>query len=347
MSLTDASSSSSRESARPLSPRVLIVGAGCVGQVFGHHLALGGAEVSYFVRSQYRADAARGFALAGLRTMLRPRRETFAPRAVLSELEELAAQRFDQVWLTMSSAALRGAWLKPLLDSIDRDTTLVSLQPDRSDHALLADTWQRPQQLVRGNIGFVAFAAPLTRELQLEVDTAYWFPPLGASGFSGARERVAALCGPLARGGLPARPSRDVVAAMAYPNAIGMTYLTALEAADWSLAALQRGELLDLCEQAVREVLAVVRAETGQRGLGFGLLTQGWLAALGFRVASRVVPFPLLGFVQQHFTKVSAQTQLIIARLIGEAQRRGLDHRALLALSSRRVAKSAAPVQLR
>jgi ketopantoate reductase len=311
-----------------------------VGQVFGHHLALGGAEVSYFVRAKYRAEVGRGFALARLRTALKPRRETFAPHAVLSELDELRGQRFDQVWLTMSSAAVRGAWLRPFLTALDPDATLVSLQPDRSDHALLADTLQKPQQLVRGNIGFVAFAAPLTEQLKLDVDTAYWFPPLGASSFSGARERVAALRGPLARGGLPAGTQRDVVAAMAYPNAIGMTYLTALEAAGWSLDVLQSGELLGLCERAVREVLSVVRAETGQRGLGFGLLAHGWLAALAFRLASRVVPFPLLDFVQQHFTKVSAQTQLIIARLLGEAERRGLAHSALSALSGRRNASS-------
>lgn len=322
-------------SSRPERARVLIVGAGCVGQVFGLHLARGGAEVHYFVRPQYRATTARGFALAHLRMGLGARRDSFAPLGVLSEREQLRAQRFDQVWLTMSSAALRGEWLAPFLEQLDPTTTLVSLQPDRGDHALLRSLWPRPEQLVLGSIGFVAFAAPLTAQEGLEVDTAYWFPPLGKSAFTGARTLVNALLRPLRRGGLPAGAQRDVVGAMAYPNAIGMTYLTALEAAGWSLDTLQGSELLPLCERAVREVVSVVHSETGKRGLGFGLLAHGWLAALGFRLAARVVPFPLLGFVRQHFTKVSAQTHMIVARLIGEAQRHGMAHANLAELLTR------------
>ena len=39
---------------------VLIVGAGAVGQVYGRHLALGGAHVYYFVREKYAAEFAAG-----------------------------------------------------------------------------------------------------------------------------------------------------------------------------------------------------------------------------------------------------------------------------------------------
>ena len=41
--------------------KVLIVGAGAVGQVYARHAQLGGAEVTFFVRDKYREEVSRGF----------------------------------------------------------------------------------------------------------------------------------------------------------------------------------------------------------------------------------------------------------------------------------------------
>ena len=40
--------------------RVLLVGAGAVGQVYGYHLQKGGAQVAFFVRPKHRAEAEGG-----------------------------------------------------------------------------------------------------------------------------------------------------------------------------------------------------------------------------------------------------------------------------------------------
>ena len=48
--------------------RVLIVGAGAVGQVYGWYLSRGGAEVSFYVKEKYLEDARAGFALYPLNT---------------------------------------------------------------------------------------------------------------------------------------------------------------------------------------------------------------------------------------------------------------------------------------
>ncbi|MGB3623971.1 MAG: 2-dehydropantoate 2-reductase N-terminal domain-containing protein, partial [Ketobacter sp.] len=41
----------------------LIVGAGAVGQVYGHFLQRGGASVSYLVKEKYKYDCEKGFTL--------------------------------------------------------------------------------------------------------------------------------------------------------------------------------------------------------------------------------------------------------------------------------------------
>jgi ketopantoate reductase len=301
--------------------------------VFGHYLARTGAQIAYLVRPAYRAQVERGFDLARLRIGRSAQRERYQGFGTLSSLEEVAGHAPDHVLLTMSSAALRGPWLTPFLAQVPPAASVISLQPDASDHALLRSSGASAEQLVCGSIGFVAFSGPLPGQRGVEVaGTHYWFPPFSRSGFSGAGERARAFVALLRRSQFPAAIRADVARAMAFPNAVGMTYLSALEASGWSLASLRRGALLGVCERGVREALALVEHEHGARPLGFGLLAQGWLAALGFAVAARVTPFPLLAFVTQHFSKVSAQTQLIVARLVAEGERAGLAHGALAEL---------------
>ncbi len=50
--------------------RVLVVGAGAVGQVYGLYLRRGGARVSFLVKPAHAAWCQRGFALHRLRLWL-------------------------------------------------------------------------------------------------------------------------------------------------------------------------------------------------------------------------------------------------------------------------------------
>ncbi|HEX6243393.1 MAG TPA: 2-dehydropantoate 2-reductase N-terminal domain-containing protein [Polyangiales bacterium] len=338
------------------SPAVLIVGAGCVGQVFGYHLARGGAQVSFLVRPKYREALTSGYALQRLRLGRSARSLRVAPLPLFDQLDQLAAQRFELVLLTISSAALDADWLRVLLAQVGA-ATIVSLQPDPADHALIEAALDERAKgagaavslaapaLVRGNVGFVAFDAPLPAQAWPHPPgTAFWFPPSSRSIFSGPAPAVAALLAPLRRGGLPARRVADVSRSMAFPNALGMTYLLALEACAWSIDRLRADPVLDSCEQALREAIAIVRRRLGSAPLGVGLLTRTRLVAWGFGLASAFVPFPLLGFVARHFTKVAAQTHLIVSRLVAEGERAGLATANLRTLLAR---AGQAPHQLR
>ena len=107
-----------------MSLRVLMVGAGAVGATYGYHFARGGARVSYFVRPKYAGEVRSGLTLfrhGPFGRLSTPRVERFQPHAVLSTEAEVAERRFDQVWLTMSSTALRGPWLAPFLSSVTQN----------------------------------------------------------------------------------------------------------------------------------------------------------------------------------------------------------------------------------
>jgi ketopantoate reductase len=326
-------------------PSALVVGAGAVGQVFGYHLARGGAQVTFLVRPERREESARGFdlyPLRGFRPGSAPQR--FTQFALISSAQEVAARRFQQVYLTVPSPAVEGPWLRDLIAAA-ADATLVSLQPDAHDHALIRAAGARPEALVYGAIALVSYAAPLPGETRFPAPgTAYWLPPLARSPFSGPRDlqgaargrnraRVAEIVASLRRGGLPAMPHPDVERALALANAVGMTYLTALERAGWSPRALGQSELLALCARALRESLAIVRAAGTRLPPGAGIIARPRLLTILLRIGARLAPFPLDAYLQRHFTKVGAQTRLIVARLLAQGTSAGVQAPALTQLA--------------
>ena len=98
-------------------PKILLVGAGAVGQVYGYHLHRGGAQVTFYVRAKYREGLAQdGMPLYPLKGRDKGKCIEFKDFGLVSTPAEVAAQGpFDQVWLCMSSTALKGDWLEPLL----------------------------------------------------------------------------------------------------------------------------------------------------------------------------------------------------------------------------------------
>lgn len=303
--------------------RVLVIGAGAVGQVFGHHLQRGGAEVAFFVREHHRAEAARGFDLYPLNGRLGAPVH-FEGFEVLTRTDEVAARRFDQVYLTVPSTALAGDWL-PALIAACGDAILVGLQPGLDDRARLLAAGAAESRLVSGMISLLSYAAPLPGETRFALPgTAYWFPPLAPSPFSGPPEPATAVVRALRVGRLPATRRHDVPRAAAYPTAIMMPYLVALESADWSLRTLARGDGMRVAARGARAALAVVA-----RGRGIPLyarlVSRPWVVAAGLWVARRVVPLPLEPYIERHFTKVREQTIALMITYIQTGKRAGLD----------------------
>ena len=80
--------------------RVLIVGAGAVGQVFGRHLQKGGAETVFLVRPKYVQHTAAGTVLHRLGWLRSVEDQAWTPDAVVGDPSELEGA-FDQVWWTI------------------------------------------------------------------------------------------------------------------------------------------------------------------------------------------------------------------------------------------------------
>ncbi|MEZ4265685.1 MAG: 2-dehydropantoate 2-reductase N-terminal domain-containing protein [Myxococcota bacterium] len=310
--------------------KVLIVGAGAVGQVYGDILARGGAEVGFLVKPAHAGEAQDGYRLHELRLWRKPESSVFVPHAVFSGLREAAMERYDQLWLCVSSTALRKPGFSDILEKIDAKL-LVALQPGLEDRRWLEERWP-VDRLVRGVIPLISYQSPLPGYEDQPAGIAWWLPPATKVPFDGEKPAVAQVTKALRAGGWPARHVRRAPESAASISAVLMPHLVALEAADWSFATLKTGDRLAAAAAASQEALAVVSHELDLPVPGFARrVSPGWLRFL-LAVAPKLVPLPLEPYLAWHFTKVGDQTRMLMGRYIARGQDAGLSTAALQSL---------------
>lgn len=315
--------------------RVLVVGAGAVGQVFGHHLVRAGADLTFFVREQYRERTAQGFDLYRLRLAGAPEPLRLEGFTVVCTPEEVAATRFDQIYLALPSQALTGAWMTELA-AAGGEATWISIQPGPDDRRALITAGVRPERLVSGMLSLLSYPAPLPGETRIPREgTAFWHPPLVPTLLSGPAQRLEPVLALLERGGFPARRHDDVDREVSFFTAVLLPYLVALERSGWSLRALPRGPGLRIGAAAAREAAAIVAADKGVTPtLPARLAGRAGLIRSGLWMAAKLAPFPLQPYLRLHFTKTNAQTRFILEGLREKGVREHLPTRSLDALLS-------------
>lgn len=300
----------------PVPRRVLLVGAGAVGAVYGRHLQKAGDTVAFYVKEKYRAETAAGFTMYALSESKAPVR--FEGFEVLCSLDEVAARPWDEVWLCVSSPALRGGWLGPLVEAA-KGARVVSFQPGLRDGELLLEAVPA-ERLVKGIIAFSSWHAPLPGEVLDPPGTAYWFPPLSPCLFQGPGAQEVARR--LSKGGCPSRVG-DADAMTARGSAFLNTAVAALECAGWTFAALREGPWSGLAADAGSEALDIATAHLGIGRGPMGALTQGFIVRAATRAVPLVAPFDFEAFLKLHFTKVGDQTLQALDTWIAEGQRQG------------------------
>jgi ketopantoate reductase len=325
--------------------KVLVVGAGAVGQVFGRHFQLGGGEVAFFVRPAYASQVEQGLTLYALNQPSPWTPLPFSASAVITDPTQVPAFAPDCVVLCVSSTALRqGSWLTDLAAAAP-EATVVTLQPGIEDHTYIAEHLAEAQgcspsaaaqRIVTGLISFMSYAAPLPGETIEVPGVAYWVPPMTDLPFSGPRHRSQPVIDLLRRGKLPARRLADVSARLAFAGPVLQMQIIALECAGWRFAELgKQRQLRKLAFEATREAFQIAQRHLGQRApLGLRLL-RPWVISAGLGLTRRLAPFDLERFFEVHFTKVGDQTRHQLTRLQELAARYELSATALATLQDR------------
>ena len=295
--------------------RVVLVGAGSVGQVYGRHLQQGGAEVRYLVRPKYVAHCTEGFVLHRFRDR-KPVTSRFVPDRVSSDAAEAAQGGVDVVVLCMSYAGLQGPWLDELLTRVG-DASVLSLVPGLPARAWLLERIPE-KRLMGGIITLLAYPAPMEGQ-DLEPGTAYWFPPLSPCPIDGERERAAPVVACLRAGGQPAKVSPGTIGKNAAGLAMFMPLIAALELAGWSFASMGSGEHLRRACGGAREALDLAARRMEISPPIIRHLMRPFAVRLVLWFAPKFVPFDLERFLEIHFTKVDRQTRLFLGEWVAQA----------------------------
>ena len=304
----------------------LIVGAGAVGQVYGHYLQRGGASVSYLVKEQYREECERGFTLYRCRRSGLGEAEHFDADAIYTQFEDLKEQQWDQVWLTVPSSALRGEWLTQLRDVVG-DATIVMLQPDLDDRDYVFSVFPE-EQVVCGVVNFISYQTPLPDLPDYHADAgkhgvAYLLLPMMPAEFSGSLERVPPVAEAMASGRLNVKVEKDASRAYADRSAWMIPLVASLELEHWSFRKLQLSASLDLAVDAAKEALKIVAAKFGKRQNWTERLFSMFWVKMALPVMRFLSPMDAESFVKFHFVKTAPQTRLMLKTFIDEGHKLG------------------------
>ena len=284
---------------------ILIVGAGAVGKVYGRHLALGGAKVSFYVKDKYAEAVKRGltfYVLNDKKTRHTPL--IWKDYGVFTTPNSASKEKWDYVILAMSSTALRSGWIDEFLPAI-KDASVLTLQPGMFDFEYLSARMPKTR-LIDGTINVVSYEAPLPKEIVPVPGTAYWFPPGSHAAFSGEPSRTTPLIETFTKGNFAAKSSTD---ARKQNVAAGpsLTLLTrALELSDWSFEKLKNGNWLKIACEAMPEAVAVQAKKTGSP-MPKTFLLKPWFFKLILNLTKFVIPFDFETYMKVHFTKVQDQ----------------------------------------
>jgi ketopantoate reductase len=313
--------------------RIVIVGAGAVGQVYGHHLAVGGARVSVLVRPRRATDARGGFTLTRIPPFGPRKTAQFLPENVFtsaSELEAFGGHAIDQIWVCLPTDALDRASLAELGRAAP-NATFVSLAPGHFVEQLISDA-VGASRCVFGLIGMSSYVSPMAgsrdpRELATPPGIAYI---LAVTKLGGPNERRAlAAVSALRAGDCPTDYAPNIMNEMTLSSAMLMAVIASVETAGWSLTTMREPWRVRLASRAIEESLAIAAAFTGEPFPLYGRLLVPAVLSAAALLVPKLAPLDVEKFIEVHFRKVDEQTTLLLETTQKDGERLGLSTAAL------------------
>ncbi|MEE2786156.1 MAG: 2-dehydropantoate 2-reductase N-terminal domain-containing protein [Myxococcota bacterium] len=309
--------------------RILIVGAGAVGQCYGFHLMQAGYHVTFLIKPYQHDVLTHGINVHCLNGPFRGRHH-FNRFDLLTDSDALDAGPFDQVWLAVSGPALLGAWLPNLLGRMATQT-VVCLHPTPDMQAMVRSRIGTTPAFVSGLIGFISYPGPLDSS-ESDSGMRWWFPPFTASLFEGPTGVTSTIVAALNRVGCPAKTVTNLGPLAFDASAVLMAFVGHLELSGWSM---ERFLVSSSVRRFKQTALQMLQPTSVAHRIGLSVFCRRWILRCVFAVARRLSPFDIEAYLKLHFKKVADQTRAMVKFYLATAQRQGRSTPALRDLSSR------------
>jgi hypothetical protein len=327
---------SGRIEAGGLSVRILIVGCGAVGQVYGLYLQKVGVELALYARPATADRLKQALELGGVplfQTSYFRRRDVIAHRLdnyrVVTDVAESQKFRPDQIWFTTPSPVYYSEWFREFLLRVTSDR-VVCFAPEGGRSEFPPDGVE--DRLVFGGTTFMAWQGGPEGGGGQPGGVNFCLSPLGIL-LTGKEEACRDVKQLLQKAGFRVMIGEQDSHMQACVTAVMTTFVAGLELSGWSLGAFRKSPWLKDAAGACREAVMSQLPRTGafQRALlGVTVLSTGFsLAAV---LLPLLVPFDLEKYLKFHYLKTRDQTLTLLDVFVGDGKRQGLPVQKVLIL---------------
>jgi hypothetical protein len=316
--------------------KILIVGCGAVGQVYGLFLQKGGVEVGLYDRTAVAEKLRQALGQGGLplyQVTYRRRRKPIAHRLkdyrVIADAEE--ARRFapDQIWFTVPSPAYYTDWFREFLHDVPA-RRVVCFVPEGRRSEFIPDG--AAERFVFGGTAFMAWQGGPEAGGGRAGGVNFWRAPLGIL-LAGAPEACREAGRILKQAGFSYTVDKPDSRTQACITAAMTTFTAGLELAGWSLGKFRRspwrGRAAAACHEAILGQLPAAGAFTRAPTAVPVLSAVFFLVALFLPL---LVPFDLETYLKFHYTKTREQTLTLLELFAADAVEKKLPVRNIFSL---------------
>jgi len=300
--------------------KVIIVGCGAIGQVFGLFLQEAGVELGLYDRAGTLKKLKLALDQGGLPLSRFRKRDPLAFRLenyqVLMDVTECQRFKADQIWFTTPSPVYYSEWFQDFLQNVPSQR-VVCFAPEGRRPEFFPENGGRNMagdRLVFGGITFMSWQGDLEGGGGQPSGVNFWLPPLLAIPLTGSEKACREVAALLKKAGFRvAWQKLDSRPTLAPVTAVMTAFMAGLELSGWTFRAFRKSPWLNRAASASREGFLSQLPDAGVLTRAFlGLLC----SAKGFFLVSLslplLFPFDLQKYCKFHYTKTRDQTLTLL-----------------------------------
>lgn len=311
--------------------KVLMVGCGAVGQVFGLCLQQAGVELGFYARPGSADELKQALEHGGLplfqASHLR-RRDPIAHRLDNYQVvtDVVGSRRFkpDQIWFSTPSPVYYSEWFRQFLLQVPSER-VVCFAPEGRRPEFIPQGGSE-DRLVFGGITFISWQGGPERGGGRPEGVNFWLPPLVEIPLAGADEACREVGEVLKKAGFRvAVKNRDFSKSQASMTGVMQALVAGLELSGWSFGAFRRSPWLKTAARGSQEAaLSQLPGDSILTRTLLRILSSPTVVFVGTFLLPLLAPFDLQKYLKFHYTKTREQTLTLLEVFARDGSRRGL-----------------------
>jgi hypothetical protein len=308
--------------------KVLIVGCGAVGQVYGLALQQAGVTLGLLDRPNVAVKLDQANRQGGLPLYQVSRKHRKDPGLyrlkdyqVMADAAESRQFEPDQIWFTTPSQVYYSAWFRDFLGQVS-SKRVVCFSPEGKRPEFFNE--EPGDRVIFGGTTFMAWQGDPGDGGGGPAGVYFWRSPLGIP-LAGTRDACRETARLLKQAGFRVVVGEPDSHSQACVTAVMTAFVAGLELSGWSLRAYRKSPWLKCASATGGEA---IRGQLSRPGVFARLLLSRPVLSAGFFLAALILPllfpFDVEKYLKFHYTKTREQTVTLLNIFLKDSMARGL-----------------------